>query len=163
MKTKSLFTDLEWNLLQMGVLWVFQGIAMADGIIEPREINAIENLSKNAHKFHNELAKDVFGSIDFNREEFANIYNLSPRINVGLHELAIVVNEKLNAEDAISFKKYMLAAGLYVVISSRNEDNGINVGNLESKALNNLAKILLISPVDLARQPKLNDIIRELE
>lgn len=162
MGSRENFTDIEWHLLQMGLLWVFQGIAMADGKIEPVEINAIEHLSKNAFKLKNELAREVFSSIDFNREEFSNIYNLSPRINVGLQEVSSLLDEKLTPDKSVEFKKYLLAAGFYVFIFAGNSDTRILNDSRESKIFSDMAKLLRLMPVDLIKEPRLEDIIKEL-
>lgn len=158
----SRFTEQEWEVLQVSVLWVFQGIAMADGVIEPDELTAFANLQRQSHKFVSNLADSVFQSINFSNEDFLNTYNLKTKIHIGLNEMSNIVAKSVDATDALLFKKSLLAAVLYVAKSVKSPKYR-DVDEMESRTLKEIALSMRISPLDIAKEPSIDSILNAFD
>jgi hypothetical protein len=161
MSMKNLFPDEEWQILKMSAIWVFHGIANADGIIDRNELNAMANVPIKALNFENELAREVLAFIDFEEEELINDYNAFSRIKFGLKEIDEILKGTVSHDIALGFKKTLLAVGLYIAKSSGDSENKM-VSEMEEKAILKLTKFLNVSLIELMSEPTLEDILKRL-
>ncbi len=159
---KEIFSEDEWSLLQNSILWMFQSIAYADRVIEPEEINAMKRLKNMANRFNSKLIREILDSLSFSDEDFQNIYNYKARARIGLNEIAKFIDTKLPEDEALLFKKSLIASAIYIAKSS-GLDESKYISFEEIRAIKELSHLIDISPLDLTKTPSLDTIIDILE
>lgn len=159
---KELFSEEEWSLLENSILWMFHSIAYADRVIEPEEINAMKRLKSMSDKFDSKLIQEILNSLELSDEDYHNTYNYKARARIGLNEIARLIDNKLTDEEALLFKKSLLASAIYIAKSS-GLDESKYISFEEMRAIKELSHLIDISPIDLTKSPTLDEIINRLD
>lgn len=150
MSSQSMFTNSEWRTLQFTPLWVFFGVAAADGKVDQKEVDALILELSQAHLYKEPLARDVLMSLV---NDFENIFNLlkndSRNAGQGLEEVARLLDRKVSPQSAYNFKAAMLMIGYNVSESTGKGFLGFGQKALDQKhkALDAVAMIMRFSLV----------------
>jgi hypothetical protein len=161
MALRDLFTQVEWETLEISVLWIFQAIAGADKKIDIHELDAIAFIQENAHKFDCELLKEVLSSVKYNIEDISDIYKIDNReINTGLRDLAELLSKKVEKHDALLFKKSLLAIGMYIAFASGDVLSS-KMSNIESQTLFELSLFMKIPKVEYRKAPTVQELMNK--
>lgn len=113
------FNQNELQLLRESFLLVFKSIAGVDSKIDKKEQKAFLNVLEHSNAFDNELAKEILNEIRNNQDTiFENINDTDKEINSKLENIGKILDTKLSHEEAIDFKKLLIAIGAYIGESS---------------------------------------------
>lgn len=144
MSKRDLFDEEEWSTLELSVPWIFQAIAGADNKIDFLELDAMNFVQANANKFKCQLIIEILSSMKLNIEDIANIYAIDNReIKTGFSEISDILKKKLPEEEALLFKKSILAIGMYIAYAS-GDILSSKMSNLESQTIFELSKFMKI-------------------
>jgi hypothetical protein len=156
------FTTDEWRTLQFAHFWVFKAVAGVDNNIDVEERIALDNVMKNAGKFENPLAREIMMGIEFNIEGINAAFAEDSRaINEGLIQVADLLDNKIDPVIAMSFKKTLLAIGIFIGHAS-GKWFVAKFSKEEVDALKDAGLYLRVSEEDLLKPPFLNDILKTL-
>ncbi len=112
------FTASEWQTLLFAPLWVFSGIALADGKIDPKEIEAFSTEVSDAPLYKDDLVREVMLALAAGFSEIMTAYQADSRkIDMGLGEVADLLDAKAS-EHADNFKRVLLAIAAKVANAS---------------------------------------------
>lgn len=160
MKYKDYFDEDEWRTIQFSLMWVFRGVAGADGKIDKQEQLALNKVVKSHPNFDNAFIKEVFKTIEVNP---GSIFRLSINdhrdYRKGLDEVAAILDSKVSLEFALLFKKVLIAAGIFVANSS-GEISASKISKEELEQLSKLAFHLKISMEELRSEPTIDQILK---
>lgn len=157
---KDYFDEDEWQTVQFGIMWVFRGVAGADGKIDKDEQNSLTKVIKSHKNIDNPFVKEVFQSLEENPGIiFRQSINDHRDFRQGLEELAEILNSKVSLDVALEFKKILTAAGIYVANSS-GETTGSKISEEEVNQLSKLAFHLKISMEELKAEPTVDKILQ---
>jgi len=144
MSYKDQFSNQEWQMLQYSVLWIFHAVAEADGVIDEKEGKALLDAFKGKIYVSSELAKEVVESMSEHSEKIIASFKKDTRgIPMGLKDVAELVEKKLDADRAKSFKLGLMLLGVAFANASQH------AGTRE--AILTIAAILRLSPEDLEK------------
>jgi uncharacterized tellurite resistance protein B-like protein len=161
MRLKGLFTTDQWQTLQYAVMWVFQEVAGADGNVDRKEQAALKNVTSNAAKFKDPLAKELLLSIDVNagvifRQSMTDMRGKDH----GLKDVAKIIDSKFSKDEAILFKKTLIGIGYYIANISGEES--AEMSEEEATSLAKVAFNLNLTVEDLMAAPTVEDISKNL-
>ena len=159
MAFRDSFTTEEWRTLQFAHFWVFQTVAGVDKNIDTEEKIALHNIMENGAKFENPLAREIMMGIEFNIDGISAAFaNDKRNIEKGLIDVADILDNKVDRETALNFKKTLLAIGIAVGNASGKWFSA-KFSKEEVGALKDAALFLRVSEADLQQPPFLNDIL----
>lgn len=159
MSYKDSFDLREWESIQFGLMWVFRGVAGADGKIDKEEQKALATLIKSSQKIPNEFTKEVFKSIEENVGLIFRKCIADPRLpKQGLEELSSLLDQKLSLEDSLIYRKMLTAIGIYIANASGAE--GDNISEEEVDQLSKLAFHLKLKTEELKSSPNVYEILQ---
>jgi len=163
MDLRSLYQPAEWVTLQYAVMWVFHSVAGADGVVDKKEQMALKQLTSNAKKFSNVLLQEVLTSLDSNSGSIFRQSMADPRgYKKGLAGAIAIVNKTLPQEEAISFKKHLIAIGFFIANTSGDKEK-VKVSQEEANIIAALAFNLGLKMEDLKSSPTISEIISVLK
>ncbi len=161
MSKRDLFTEEEWSTLELSVPWIFQAIAGVDNKIDFFELDAINFVQSNSNKFKCTLIKEILSSMKYNIEDIANVYAIDQReIKTGFGEITQILKKKISEEEALLFKKSVLAIGMYIAYASGDLLSS-KMSNLESQTIFELAKFMKIQRAKYHESPTVVEIMGE--
>jgi tellurite resistance protein len=157
---KDYFDEEEWITVQFGLMWVFRGVAGADGKIDKEEQNSLTRVIKSHKNIENSFVKEVFKSLEKNPGIiFRQNINDHRDFRKGLEEVAEILNSKVSLDVALEFKKILIVAGIYVANSS-GERTGSKISEEEVQLLSKLAFHLKITMPELRSEPTIDKILK---
>jgi hypothetical protein len=160
MKYKDYFDEDEWRTIQFALMWVFRGVAGADGKIDKEEQIALNRVVKSHGNFDNAFIKEVFKTLEVNPGIiFRQSINDHRDYRKGLDEVATILDSKVSLEIGLLFKKVLTAAGIFVANSS-GEITGSKISEEEVEQLSKLAFHLKISMEELRSEPTIDQILK---
>lgn len=162
MAYKELLSGEDWAILQSSFFAVFKMIAGADGKIDKKEKDAIDVIIKNSHKLNNSLAKEILQTIP-NGDELNSIFDAQkqPAKEI-LRKTAFILDNKIEPKDALSFKKHLIALGVFIANASGSLF-GYKISYDEMDAINEVGRCLNIAVKDLEQTNIIMDIINSIE
>jgi len=167
MRFKDKFPPLEWQTLQFSIMWVFQSVAGADGHIDHKEQMAIKYVTTNSWKFQCDLVSELLEAMHVNP---AHVFKMSKAdvrgIENGLKSAAKMVEAKVSIQEAIMFKKSLIAIGYLVANMSGEENSSLkNLSNISVEEMDALAKAAYYINLDadsMAQPPTVQEIVKGL-
>lgn len=160
MKYKDYLDEDEWRTIQFALMWVFRGVAGADGKIDKEEQVALNKVVKSYNNFDNSFIKEVFKTLEENPGIiFRQSINDHRDYRKGLDEVASILDSKVPLDVSLIFKKVLTVAGIFVANSS-GEMTGSKISKEEVEQLSKLAFHLKISMEDLRAEPTIDHILK---
>jgi len=160
MKYKDYFDEEEWLTIQFSLMWVFRGVAGADGKIDKEEQVALTKVIKSHPHIDNQFVKEVFKTLEDNPGIiFRQSINDHRDYRKGLDEAANILDSKVSLDIALTYKKILTAAGIFVANSS-GEMTGSKISEEEVEQLSKLAFHLKISMEELRNEPTIDQILK---
>jgi len=161
MRQQDFFDQDEWQTVQFALMWVFRGIAGADGKIDKQEQDSLTKVVASHNKFDNAFLKELLQSLEQNPGIiFRNSVNDPRDYKTGLQEAANILDEKISFADAVLFKKVLISIGVFVANSSGDQAEKTNISEEEVQTLSKLAKYLNINMSELKNPPGIQDILK---
>jgi hypothetical protein len=114
----KLYTDEQWSELQLAIGHVFLMVADADGVIDKKEIAAMDRIINCAGKLDMRFPDELLTSIkDAGRDILfdAKEYKYSSE---DLLKVVSTTAKVAGIDEANQYKKFLLAAGLYIGMAS---------------------------------------------
>jgi hypothetical protein len=162
MAYRNLFSAEEWKTLQFAHFWVFQAVAGSDNKIDTEEKIALDEIMKNGAKFANPLAREIMMGLEYNIDGINADFSADERtIEQGLIQVADLLMEKVQPEEALVFKKTLMAIGIYIG-SASGKWFASNFSKEEVAALKEAGMYLHVSEDDLQKPPLLSDILQSI-
>jgi len=162
MNFQNFYDQEEWLTLQFGIMWVFRGVAGADGRIDKDEQRALTIVVDAADKFNNSFISELLSSMKTNPGQLFRLSINDPRdFKKGLAEVAEILDQKASGDDALLYKKIITAVGIYVANSS-GEMGEKNISEEEVNILSKLSHYLRLSTSDIRSEPNIESIIRTM-
>jgi hypothetical protein len=156
---RDLFSQNEWENLEMSVIWMFQAIAGADKKIDVHELDALTFVQANAHKLESELLKEILSSVKYNAEYITSFNSFEQReIKSGLRAMAELLAKKLNPNDSLIFKKSLLTIGMYIAFASGDVLSS-KMSNEESQTIVELALHMKINISQYREEPTVQQLL----
>ncbi len=119
MSYRNQFTYSEWQTLQFAPLWVFSMVASVDGRLENKEVVALAKELAEAPLYRNPLAREVLISVGQNLAEVWPAYQRDSRNAVeGLHEVDMLLGQKVDDDETEDFKMAILGIGQEIIEKS---------------------------------------------
>lgn len=116
MAYRQRFTHSEWRTLEFAPLWVFTIVAAVDGHVDRKEVEALAEEIAEAQLYRNVLAREVFTSVGDNFAEVWPAYQRDTRSALdGLHEVDVLLNQKVEHDEANGFRIAVLALGTQII------------------------------------------------
>jgi len=160
MAYRDLFSEKEWATLEISALWIFQAVAGADKKVDVHELDALSFVQDNSDKFKSDLLKEVLSSLKYNIDDISTAYEVDTReIGVGLREMADLLDGKVSNEEAMLFKKSLLAIGMYVAYASGDIFSS-KMSNLESQIIIELSLYMRISKQEYRESPTVEELMK---
>ncbi|MBX3042932.1 MAG: hypothetical protein KIT33_01670 [Candidatus Kapabacteria bacterium] len=155
------FSTDEIENLKLSVIRVFNYIADIDGKIDKKEVTAIETFLKNIRKFNSELLNELFVELPVIGilEEKRSLSGLGDR--EGLRYISALLDRKIDREEALNFKKSLIALGYFVADSSGSFFEH-NISDDENSALNSIAKDLDLSLREMISTKQIQRLIESM-
>lgn len=163
-KYKLKFKDEDWKTLQFAVFWVFREIAAADGEIDKRELSAFSYLTKVFNNLRSELARELIGNISSQGlRKLSSECNHDMRSTYhGLDDVVNILDDNIEPEIALEFKKALIAIGIFIAYSS-NFLYAPKICEDEENSLKTVTSILRVSKEELHKSPTIQDYIENLK
>jgi len=153
------FSTEEWRTLQFAHFWIFKAVAGVDRNIDTEEQIALHNIMENGAKFDNPLVREIMMGIEFNIDGITSAFSDDKRtIEQGLISVADLLDQKVDKETALNFKKTLLAIGIAIGQASGKWFSS-KFSKEEVGALKEAGLFLRVSEDDLQKPPLLNDIL----
>lgn len=136
MSLTSIFTPAEWYTLQYTVFWIFFPIAVADGKKKPndKEIAILLKEINEASLYKEPLSREVLESIRANFQPVFQSWVADSRaVDVGLKDMANLLDRKATPQQIYNFKRDMLVIGYNVVETAGKGFMGMGSGAHEKK------------------------------
>jgi len=160
MNFQNFYDQEEWQTIQFGIMWVFRGVAGADGKIDKDEQRALTKVVDSGDKFNNAFVSELFGSMKVNPGQIFRLSINDPRdFKRGLQEVAEILDQKASGADSLLYKKIITAVGIYVANSS-GELGEKNISDEELDILSKLSHYLRLSTSEIRQEPNIETIIR---
>lgn len=162
MNLKEMLSLEEWQILQLSLCAVFFKIADADGKIDRKETSAIEKFYKN----HDSLKMSAIKEVISDNDNFDSLYDMF--LNFGksskeiLSQTSFILDSKLESSDANSFKKHLIALGVYIANASGSFFD-YKMSDEEMDALKEIGTYLDISVKDLQQTNIILNIIEKID
>ena len=148
--------------MELSVLWMFQAIAGIDKKIDTLEVDALKSLKKKAKEFDCKILKQVLSSLRLDHDEIANIYTVDNReIQTGFRQMAELLDSKVSKENALLYKKSLLAMGMHVAYAS-GDILSSKMSNVESQKIVELALFMKMSISDYRLPPTVQDLMLKI-
>ena len=161
MAYKEQFTEDEWKTLEFSIIWMFQAIAGADKNIDINELKALEMLKQKADKFECDLLKELVPSFHYDISNVSDYFAADQRsIKTGLREIAEIVDVNLSFEQALLFKKSLLAIGMFIAYASGDVISS-KMSNEELQLLVELALFMKMSIKDYRKTPTVGELMKK--
>jgi len=159
MDVKSKVTAEEWEILKFAVLWIFNAVANADGVIDKKESMAIKRVLELHSQIPGSIAKILL-------QEVSNDWSATLKNAMadkrgymrGIAETVRILDLSYDKFTATQFKKVLLAIGFYIGNVSADE-SGKRLSPEELKAIGLLAGLLKISKEDMNNTPTVSEIM----
>lgn len=162
MKSKEVFSSEEWLQLEKSIIWMFLAIAGADKRIDKSEIAALTEIRKHSEKIQNELARDILSGTDFSESNIASLLSKDQlEIRKELRELSEMLDNRIEHNNALLFKKTLLAMGTYIANAS-GDTLLPNISNEELQTLTEISLYMRISRTEMHNEPTVEDIYTNL-
>lgn len=162
MAFKEKYTPEEWSTFKFAPFWVFNAVAGADNKIDKKELKALESVIANSGKFFNDLAREIFMEIQKEYEQLKGKFEKETRsVEVGLQDVAKLVEEKINPEIGLNFKKTLIAIGVLIGHSSGSLF-GSKLSEEEIKEVERVGDLLNVTVKELQKPPDLQQILQNL-
>ncbi len=161
MDIASIFSDYEVQNLRLSIIRVFNIVADSDGKIDKKEMVSLDLILTKSKKFECDLARQVFAE-SLSKEALQEQSSMSVlKDREGLRYVSALLDRKVEREQAMSFKKTMLAVGYYVASASGCflQDK---ISDDETSALNMIAKDLDLPLRELLSSNQLKNIIEKI-
>ncbi|MFH1051376.1 MAG: hypothetical protein V1779_10670 [bacterium] len=159
MAFRDSFSTEEWRTLQFAHFWIFRAVAGIDQNIDTEEKIALQSIMENGAKFENPLAREIMMGIEFNIDGISAAFADDKRnIEKGLIDVADLLDNKVDKETALNFKKTLLAIGISIGQASGKWFSA-KFSKEEVGALKDAGLFLRVSEDDLQKPPLLNDIL----
>ncbi|MDC1068385.1 hypothetical protein OAQ99_04425 [Candidatus Kapabacteria bacterium] len=160
MKFKDSFDANEWETLQFSLMWVFRGVAGADGKIDKEEQSALTKLIKSHTKIPFAFTKEILESLDSNPGSFFRKSIVDSRdYRKGLEESAEILDSKISLDEALLYKKFLTAVGIFVANASGDDSESNKISDEEVDQLSKLAFHLKLKMTELKEEPTIDQII----
>ncbi len=161
MAYRELLPDEDWQVLQSSIASIFTLIAGSDGKIDKKEQVAIKTIITNSHKLKNSLAKEIMDSLG-SSDNLLRLFELQklPAREI-LRKAAFILDNKIDTNDALNYKKYMIAIGVYIGNSSGSVFD-FKMSYDEMDSLREAGTALNISVKDLEQTNIILDILNTL-
>ncbi|MGD2153041.1 MAG: hypothetical protein PVG79_07205 [Gemmatimonadales bacterium] len=137
---KARFTDEEWERLKLAPYLVFFTVAAADGDLDSDEIDMLAKILSNAPAFSDDLLRALLMST--RDDALAMVQSLAAErkdVKAELPAVAAIVDKKMSAAEAESFKKSLFFVGAQVASASGQgifgPDSKVSEGEAEAIAL----------------------------
>lgn len=154
---KEVLSVDEWNTLFFALIWVFNAVAGADGIIDKKEQEAMKRICSKAKKVNLNLAEKIFTALD---ENLNTIYRQCTRdqrgYQKGLDQVCDLLRMKFSREISLKFRKMLLAGGFYIANVS-SDHMGNKISKEEIQVIQELMKLLNLSKDEIASEPSVSD------
>ncbi|MFH1051587.1 MAG: hypothetical protein V1779_11760 [bacterium] len=161
MAYKELFSEEEWKTLEFSIIWMFQAVAGADKNIDTDELKALAVLKEKSEKFDCDLLKELIPSFHFDLDTIADYFTVDHRsIKTGLREIADIIDNNLSAEQAMLFKKSLLAIGMFIAYASGDVLSS-KMSNDELQLLVELALFMKMSISDYRKTPTVEELMEK--
>lgn len=165
MKYKDSFDADEWQTLQFSLMWVFRGVAGADGKIDKEEQVALTKVIRSYPSIPFQFTKEVLKSLESNPGLFfRKSINDTRDYRKGLEQAADILDSKVSLEEGLMYKKVLTAVGVFVANASgdtaTDDDKNSKISNEEVDQLSKLAFHLKLKMKDLQESPNVEDILK---
>jgi len=118
MSTKQMFTNDEWLTLEYAPLWILSGIAIANGRLDEKEVEAFTKELADAPFYKDELVREVMLDDLAGLDSLMASYKADTRnVETGLAQVADILEAKA-PDHAENFKKVLLAIAAKVANAS---------------------------------------------
>lgn len=119
MSYKAKFNAEDWEKFQNSFLWVFKAIAGVDGKIDKKEKNAMNIIIDNAGNFESQIGNEILNDLkNSSVDAIEKAEKDSSDLKTAITEVTKILDNNLNREEAIEFKKLLIAVGAYIGDSS---------------------------------------------
>jgi hypothetical protein len=148
---KHSFSSSDFKTLQFAPFWAFSAVASADGKVDEKEVKEYLSMVLGAQGFVHFLTREIVGSIARDYKNLWDSYVADPRsIEAGFTDVRRILETSVSREDALGFKKSLVAIGARVASASGGGFLGIGekVSEQERVALTFVAVTLGLSPED---------------
>lgn len=118
MSFKKLFTDKQWNELQLAVGHVFLMVANADGKIDKKEISAMDNIVHAAGKYGMPFLDEIVCAIkDSGRNILFDAQEDDQTSHETLRNISTIA-KVAGLDESNQYKKFLITCGIYVGMAS---------------------------------------------
>ena len=144
MEFQRKLNELEWNLLQFGVLWVFEAVAGSDGKIDDAEQKQLHRFLLEAYAHPLAPFRAVLIDLEANLDRMLEKYFADKRaIDHGLTEVGELLSRKLSPGETVAFKEALLDLGQRIAEASGGFLGfGNKVSKKERRSLARIANVL---------------------
>jgi tellurite resistance protein len=119
MSYKEKFNAEDWSKLQNSFLWVFKAIAGVDGKIDRKEKNAMNIIIDNTGNFDSKLGNELLNDLkNMDGDAVAKAEQDTSDLKTSIKEVGEILDKKVDREEAVDFKKLLIAVGAYIGDSS---------------------------------------------
>ena len=150
MNYKETFTQEEWSTLEDSIYVIIFAIAGADKKVDRKEKRAIETLFNFSHVIDNKLLNTLLRGMNYNEEKIQTIEIENYKDK--LKEVSDLLDKNLPEDKSWKFKKYLIAAGMYVANAS-GDLFGPKMSEVEAEAVIGITESLSISIEKLNVKP----------
>ena len=162
MHSKEAFSEQEWLDLEKSIIWMFLAIAGADKRIDDNEISALTEIKKHNDKIQNQLAREILSGTDFSVSIISSFLSKDQiEIRKSLRELADLLENKIDHNSALLFKKTLLAMGTFIANAS-GDALLPNISNEELQTLTEISLYMRITRSEMHSEPTVEDIYKNL-
>lgn len=149
----------EIDTLKCGFEYVFKHIADSDDKVDKKENAAFVDFIKRSKNLTSNAAIEILSNYDIEKVRSIATNSLSTKEN--LKKVALIVDAKLDREEAVEFKKSLIAFGYYVANSSGSFFDH-KVSHDEEDALNEIGFAIGLSVKDVITSGVLENILVKL-
>jgi len=144
------FTAEDLSVLHRVPLWIFYEVAGADSVIDEEEIAVFERMLRDAPKFRDTFAREVFSLMNTN---FNHLLAMSKAEHItpleGLNKAMDILSRKTTAENCAEFKMLVFVMGWSVAAASGDDGDETNISAEEIANLARIADILSLNTTKL--------------
>lgn len=156
----EIFSNEEIDLIKSSFEYVFNHIAGVDDKIDKKENAAYFTFVQNAKNLESNLAKEILTNFDIELIRSKTNHKKSNREN--LKQIAKLIENRLEREEAVEFKKTLIAFGYYIASASGSFFDH-KVSHDEDDALNEIGFAVGISASDIFKTGEMENILSKIK
>ncbi len=158
---KELFSEQEWDLLLKAPAIVLAMVALADRVVDKKELEAFSKFCSSKSMFKSELIKLLLPD-----EPKKYIDETLPKIDKqlikeNLKEVDLTLDLKVNPTESKAFKHHLIALGVYIANASGKLFHH-NISEQEDEAINKFAKYIDIDVAQLFKTTLVDEILQKI-